>query len=234
MKSKKQTHCLKQVKNFTSPFPFKISLSSAITWLTVIYFSGILGLLIPTSRPWFELATPLSLLISVLFLLYFHQDWNIYFTGFMAFAFIAGFGIEVIGVKTGMIFGSYTYKTTLGYKVLEVPLLIGINWLMLTYATGVLFAPLKVSPLIKSIMAALLMTGIDYTIEPIAILHNYWDWHNALIPVQNYLAWFFISLMLAFIFYLLPFSKENPLAKYLIIIQVSFFILLQLGHRFID
>lgn len=229
--SKQQFTFNQQVKNSIVPFPFKISLSSAVIWLVIIHFFGILGLLIPVSRPWFEMATPLSLLASMLLLLYFHQDWNIYFTGFLILAFTVGFGVEVIGVKTGMIFGSYVYKTTLGYKLLDVPLLIGINWLMLAYASGVLFAPLKLPLFMKSSMAALLMTGMDYVIEPIAILHNYWHWHNTHVPLQNYLAWFFVSFALESAFYLLPFGKKNPLAKYLIAIQLSFFILLQLGHR---
>lgn len=214
--------------------PFKVSLSAAVAWLAVIHFFGIIGLLIPITRPWFEMATPLSLLVSVLLLLYFHQDWNGYFVGFVVLAFTVGFGIEVVGVKTAMIFGSYAYETTLGYKLLEVPLLIGVNWLMLAYASGVVFSPLRTSIIFKSMLAALLMTGMDYIIEPVAIAHNYWDWQDSVIPVQNYVAWFLVSFILECAFYLLPFGKKNQLAHYLIAIQGLFFVLLQLGHLLTD
>lgn len=219
------------VKDFTISAPFRIPLTTAVGWLAVIHFFGMIGLLLPFSRPWFELATPLSLLTSALLLFYFHQYWNSYFAGFMILAFMAGFGIEVVGVRTGNIFGSYTYETTLGYKLLDVPLLIGVNWLMLSYACGVCFAPLRAPLPLKSLLAALLMTGMDYVIEPVAIIHHYWDWTQAVIPLQNYLAWFLVSFVLACIFYLLPFGKKNPLAKYLIVIQLLFFVLLQIGHH---
>jgi putative membrane protein len=45
---------------------------------------------------------------------------------------VAGFFIEAIGVNTGLIFGNYVYKTTLGWKFLETPLIIGVNWILLT------------------------------------------------------------------------------------------------------
>ncbi len=215
-------------------FPLKISLSSAVVWLVVVHFFGILGLLLPFSRPWFELATPLSLMLSVLLLLYFHSDWNGYFIAFLVFTYMAGFGIEVAGVKTSMIFGSYAYKTTLGYKWLDVPLMIGINWLILTYTSCVVCFSLKLPIIVKSILAALLMTAMDFLIEPVAILHNYWEWHGAAIPIQNYTAWFFVSFTLCLVFYLLPFDKKNPLAKYLLIVQLFFFLLLQFGHKMID
>jgi len=48
---------------------------------------------------------------------------------------IIGFLIEVIGVKTGYIFGRYYYGQSLGYHLLSVPLLIGLNWGVLLYST---------------------------------------------------------------------------------------------------
>jgi putative membrane protein len=36
--------------------------------------------------------------------------------------------LEVVGVKTGLIFGEYKYGSTLGIKLFEVPLIIGFNW----------------------------------------------------------------------------------------------------------
>src|SRR5689334_23098853 len=37
---------------------------------------------------------------------------------------------EVIGVATGAIFGAYSYGEVLGFKLLEVPLIIGLNWVV--------------------------------------------------------------------------------------------------------
>ncbi len=206
--------------------------TSAALLLTVHGF-GLLGLLMPWSRPWFEAATPLSLLLSAALLLYFHQDWRSAFLAFVAVAVLTGFLIEVAGVQTQAIFGAYTYQGSLGWKVLEVPLVIGVNWLMLVYAAGALWAPLRLHFLLKSLGAAALMTGMDYLIEPLAIAHHYWAWTEGAIPWQNYLGWFAVSFALQIVFYTLPFRKENPLAKYIIGIQAAFFMLWKVGYHWL-
>ncbi len=198
--------------------------------LLTVHGFGLLGLLLPWSRPWFEAATPFSLLLSAGLLLYYHHDWRPAFLVFVAVAVLTGFFIEVAGVQTQAVFGAYTYQTSLGLKVLHVPLVIGINWLMLVYAIGVLCDPLRMHWLLKSMVAAVLMTGMDYLIEPFAMAHHYWVWAGASIPWQNYLGWFVVSFALQIVFYTLPFCKENPLAKYLMIIQAAFFILWQISY----
>lgn len=210
----------------------QISIPAAVGILITVHFFGLLGLLIPVTRPLFEIATPINLLLSAFLLFYFHRDWNVPFLFFVAFTFLTGYWIEVIGVKSQLIFGEYFYKTALGFKVLDVPVIIGINWLILVYAMGVIVYPLKIHFFIKSLLAAALMTGMDYIIEPVAIFHNFWAWGDLKVPLQNYVGWYLTSVFLESVFYLLPFHKDNPLAKYLIIIQLSFFILLQIGHSF--
>ena len=41
---------------------------------------------------------------------------------------LIGFIFEIIGVKTGLIFGHYKYCNGLGTKVFDVPLIISLNW----------------------------------------------------------------------------------------------------------
>ena len=75
--------------------------------------------------------------MTVALLLYFHRDWRSSSFGiFVVSVTLIGYWIEVIGVHTSLIFGDYAYDTTLGFKVLDVPLMIGINWLMMTYLCG--------------------------------------------------------------------------------------------------
>lgn len=213
---------------------FRLDVRTATGILATVHFFGVIGLLIPLTRPWFEAATPFSLLLSAFLLFYFQRGWNTAFIFFMIFTFLAGYGIEVLGVKTRLIFGDYFYKTALGFKVLEVPPLIGINWLMLVYAAGVILHPLKQHFIIKSTLAAALMTGMDFFIEPVAITHNFWEWADQQVPAQNYLGWYLISFALVILFYRLPFHKTNPMAKYLIMVQIIFFLLLQIGHYYHD
>src|SRR6187402_1961516 len=65
--------------------------------------------------------TPLNLIVNIAMLLYFHKDWNRNFIISAIVIAIAGFAIEVIGVKTGAVFGNYFYGKSLGFKILEVP-----------------------------------------------------------------------------------------------------------------
>jgi putative membrane protein len=75
---------------------------------------------------------------------------------------------------------------------------------------------------------ALLATFFDFTIEPVAIKLNFWQWQNHEIPVFNYACWFIISAVLLRLFKWLHFNKDNHFAVHLFIIQYLFFIALQL------
>jgi putative membrane protein len=44
------------------------------------------------------------------------------------------------------------------------------------------------------------MTFFDYLMEPAAIKLGYWVWQGSVIPFQNYLAWFVLGLLFAFLF----------------------------------
>lgn len=61
---------------------------------------------------------------------------------FLIFALIT-FIIEVVGVKTGLIFGRYHYLDRLGIALFNVPLLIGILWSTLLFATYSVASHLK-------------------------------------------------------------------------------------------
>ncbi len=108
----------------------------AIIFLAVTHAAGVIGLLFPGSRLWFQGATPFHLLLTIAVLLYFHRDWRTSFWIFVSSVLLIGYWVEVLGVHTSLIFGSYAYDTTLGWKVLEVPLMIAVNWLLLTYLCG--------------------------------------------------------------------------------------------------
>ena len=127
-------------------------------------------------------------------------------------------------MKTGWPFGHYTYGQTLGLEVMDVPLTIGINWFLLTYIFGNLtstYAPR--SEYLRVPLAALLMTGLDMLIEPIAVQSDYWAWHTDLIPVSNYLGWFGVSLVMQFLYGSAKISSSNLLAFYLLFAQLIFF-----------
>ncbi|MBL7889309.1 MAG: carotenoid biosynthesis protein, partial [Bacteroidia bacterium] len=140
----------------------------------------------------------------------------------------AGFFLEVAGIHTGVIFGNYQYGKTLGTQFLNVPLVMGFNWLMLIYSAGVIFESLKANKYIKSLFGAGLLVSLDLLLEPVAMKYDFWAWSNGTIPLQNYVAWFIAAFFMLLLFYNLNFSKNNRLALLLYIVQFVFFSILNI------
>ncbi|RRB03902.1 carotenoid biosynthesis protein [Larkinella rosea] len=197
-----------------------------LTLLILAYTAGIIGLQMPSLSPLFRSLVPYNLLGSLLLLLFFHTDWKPSFLFYGILAIKLGFLIEVLGVHTGFVFGNYVYGETLGWKLWEVPVVIGFNWLMLTYCCGVIFDRFLVPVYLKTILAASLMVLLDLLIEPVAIRLDFWNWFGAPVPIRNYLGWWIVSLVLLAIWYGLPFRKQNRLALPLLTLQFLFFAIL--------
>ena len=199
--------------------------------LPLMYLAGFIGLNVPATAPLFRLLTPFNLIASLILLLLFHTDWRSSFGLYCLTAFGVGFLAEVVGVHTGLLFGDYSYGTVLGWKVAEVPLTIGTNWLLLTYLCGSVVDRLPLRVPLKILLAAGLMTLLDILIEPVAVQLDFWTWHTATIPLSNYLGWYGVSAVVFGVFYLLPFQKKNALAPLLLLLQFLFFGLNGIAHQ---
>jgi len=107
--------------------------------------------------------------------------------------------------------------------------MIGVNWILVIYSTGMLllYAGLK-NPVLGAIVGALMVTALDYFIEPVAISYDYWSWTEATIPLQNYIAWFVFSFIMLRFFYAMKFAEKNRAALVLFIIQFVFFFALNM------
>lgn len=191
--------------------------------LPMMYLAGLIGLNIPAAAPLFQVLTPFNLIASLGLLLLFHTDFRPAFLTYSLLAFAVGFLVEVAGVATGLIFGQYAYGDTLGFKLAEVPLVIGTNWLMLSMVCGSITDRLAVPVWAKVLLAATLMTLLDVLIEPVAMRLDFWQWAGGIVPWQNYAAWFVVSTVLFVAYFKLPFRKENALAPLLLLLQFLFF-----------
>lgn len=194
--------------------------------LIVIYGVGVLGLLYPKTKDLFQALVPFNLIFSAIILFRFHRDWRLDFIALASGIFVAGILVEIIGVHTNLIFGEYWYGDTLGVKIAGVPVIIGLNWLLLVYCTGSMVYKLRAHKIIRAIIASALMVLIDFFIEPVAIEFNFWRWSTVDIPVQNYIAWFVISFIFLLFYYFTHFRKSNKIAPALYIILLVFFAVL--------
>lgn len=202
-------------------------------FLVIFYLVGIVGFINPSTREFFSRLTPLALLLSAGFLIWFHQPkFNLKMLLAFSFIFIFSFLIEAIGVKTGVIFGEYIYGKGLGIKVLETPLLIGLNWLMLVYCTKIIAERIFENQTTMLFSAPFLMVVYDLILEQAAPLLGMWTWAGGKIPMQNYISWY----LLAFLFHLLlqktKIRFSNQLAAPVFVIQFMFFVVLVIYFLF--
>ncbi len=202
---------------------------TAVLVLSIVYAVGIAGLLIPI-HPDFIFLTPLNLLFSVGLMLYYHKPRNVFFWWFIGICYSVGFLSELIGVQTGLIFGSYQYGSVLGPKLFDTPLMIGVNWVMVTYCAGMTISVLfpSLNKLAAAGLAALLMVGLDVLIEPVAITQGFWSWKGDSIPIQNFIGWFVIGFILQLLFHFKLRHQPNFVAIALFILQFLFFGILYL------
>ncbi|WP_439473771.1 carotenoid biosynthesis protein [Algoriphagus formosus] len=204
---------------------YTLRLTIARIVILVLHGVGILGLSLPEYQDWFLALTPVQLLSSLLIILLFHRGWNDSFPIFAAAAFWIGFGAELIGIHTGYLFGDYVYGPTLGPKLWDVPIIIGVNWFILAYLTGSVFRKVP-NDYYAAFLGALAMTALDYIIEPVAVALDFWYWKFDLIPVENYLGWFGVSFVVHLIFRKAKFEKFNPIALLLLLTLIVFFTVL--------
>jgi uncharacterized membrane protein len=191
--------------------------------IVAVYLVGIIGMSLPVLRPYFQILTPFHLLFSCMVLLYFHRDFNARFIIFVLLSFTIGFLAEVVGVQYGWIFGEYTYGDVLGFQLLGVPLIIGVNWFMLVYLTGSILHSYIDSDMLAALAGAALMVLVDFLIEPVAIALDFWQWNDETIPLSNYAGWFGVAFALHLFFRKLKFTKDNPISIYLLLAMVIFF-----------
>lgn len=158
-------------------------------------------------------------------LLYFSE--SNYFKAFvpLLIIFIGGFAVEYVGVHTGLLFGNYNYGASLGPKIEGIPIIIGINWYCIVLASASVVHSLKTNIIIQAILAGALSTALDYIIEPVAIKLDFWQWHDGIIPIWNYICWFGFASLFAFIYLKIGTSKNKP-AQYLFLIWLVFFTIL--------
>jgi bisanhydrobacterioruberin hydratase len=193
--------------------------------IAILHLVGIAGIWSPY-RADFVLLTPINLMVCLGLVLWHKKaGWS-----FIGLAYVIGFLVEVIGVKTGVLFGEYRYGQTLGLKIWETPLMIGVNWVMVTLTAGYVVNHFsQTAPVwLKIIFGSFLMIFLDILIEPVAHKLDFWAWKDDIIPLQNYLGWWITALVMMFIFFKIEKGKRNKVGVALFLVQVSFFLVLNL------
>jgi len=197
-----------------------------IAIICIVYAVGVMGFLIPSFNPLFLKLTPWNILGAFVIAWVFHKKWEAKYILLILTAGVLGFFIEYAGVKTGAIFGNYSYGKTLGMGWQGIPYLIGLNWAALIFFTGSLLSGRITNPWISAAAGAVLMTVYDFFMEPVAMRYDFWHWHSNNIPLKNYIAWFVISLGMHLLINTNTKPAKNRVASAMYFIQLGFFVLL--------
>lgn len=199
----------------------------AVAVIIVFHLVGLLGFLIPALTPYFLKLVPFHLLLMFAVIIFSYNADVKRLLLFVSGVFLCGFLVEVLGVHTGKIFGNYYYGDTLGYKIAAVPLLMGVNWVILIFSIGQMMKALKIrNSILASVIGAAILVGFDFFLEPVAMKFNYWQWDWHEIPGQNYIAWYIVAVILLKFYYALGLKQQKYIGSAMFLSQLVFFVVL--------
>lgn len=190
-------------------------------FLILVYVSGSIGFVV--NPKFFSPFTPYTLLFTC-FVFLIHQPISEkkYISAFFSIA-ILGYVIELIGINTGLLFGNYSYGNGLGLKLLDVPLIISINWAMLICAGIVTISKFFKNKFIIISVTALVVTFIDLIIEQVAHKLDFWQFEGGLPGLHNYLGWIGVVYFTSYIFYPAIIKGNFKVSLLVLILQIIFF-----------
>lgn len=196
--------------------------SEYLVW--VFQISGMIGISMGF-QDWFLPKTPLTLLVLAMLILWQSNFQSTKAKLVIAFCFFVGMTAEWIGVRYDWLFGTYYYGDNLGWKLGAVPLLIGVNWAVLSLCTARLVSKLKTHNIILvSAAGSALMIILDYFMEYCAHAFDFWHFSHGLAPARNYLSWFLIGFGLQYLIHRHRIYIPHRLAGHIYLSLLVFFI----------
>ncbi len=110
-----------------------------------------------------------------------------------------GFAAELIGVRTGIPFGRYSYSRQLGARLGGVPLLAAGAWAAMARPAWIAAGWIHPRRGPRVALAATALTAWDVFLDPRMAREGYWHWHRPGryegIPASNFLGWWITALV---------------------------------------
>jgi uncharacterized membrane protein len=124
--------------------------------------------------------------------------------GLLVVAGGGGLLAESVGVATGVPFGTYDYAGTLGPKLLAVPVVIPLAWVMMAWPALLVAARLTSSRPARVAVAAAALASWDLFLDPQMVDAGHWRWAHPspglpgvdTVPLTNYAGWAVVALVL--------------------------------------
>jgi uncharacterized membrane protein len=142
--------------------------------------------------------------------------------GYLAVVLGVGLLAEAVGVRTGLPFGDYAYAGSLGWQLLDVPLVVPLAWAMFAYPCLLVGQRLG-RPVLAGAWA---LASWDLFLDPQMVEAGHWRWldvHASLpgvadVPVSNFAGWLVVALVVMGLLARLPHVPADdraPLALFL-------------------
>lgn len=193
--------------------------------LIIFYTVGVIGMQTGMRESFLKL-TPMNLLLSFGCLYLSFKDFSLKKHVDLVLIALCGYLVEWIGIHTGLLFGRYAYGSVLGIKVDDVSLIIGLNWVLLTFGAAAIVHRWKLPLLLKALVSGVLMTALDWLIEPVAVQSGYWHWIDGTIPLYNYVCWLIFATLFSFWILKRKTVETNKVSVGLFVIIALFFAIL--------
>ncbi|WP_082234353.1 carotenoid biosynthesis protein [Halobacillus massiliensis] len=189
------------------------------------YICGVIILSFDILPSWLEWANSVFLITAGLIGgIYFTQLYGwIRGTIFSLFVIIVSIYVEHLGVKSGFLFGNYSYGENFGLKIVDTPITIGFAWLLIIGCSHELARGITQQLSLVFQKLTFLFTGsliavtMDLILDPVAFkVQQYWIWDEPGIyydiPFSNFFGWFVLSLFFHLLS-LIVFNKEEACSK---------------------
>jgi bisanhydrobacterioruberin hydratase len=201
--------------------------------LIIIYVVGAAGRLIPAARAAMDALTPWTLLLgAAMTLLAVVRPRNYRLLVWTLTTATVTFLLEAIGVRTGFPFGAYAYGTVLGFHILDVPPVIGLNWALVVLGAAYAARTATDSKIGRVLLVGALAATFDFVMEPAAVALDFWTWAAVVPPAQNYVAWFAVAAVAAVPLEYGEIEIPSALPMRLALLQVGYFAILDAALYF--
>ena len=115
----------------------------------------------------------------------------------IALSVAIGFVAEVVGVHSGIPFGSYRYADTLGPRAAGVPIIVGLAWAMMAWPAAVVARRLGRTRISQVVIGAWALASWDLFLDPQMVAAGHWTWQDPTphlpgvptVPLTNLLGW---------------------------------------------
>jgi putative membrane protein len=216
--------------NYSGPRPGRGpgTAGTALTWLLAV---AVVGLMIaypivgPAHRSGLVIATVVTFFCASVVHAGLMRGWT---WAVMLVVIAGGVGglAEIVGVRTGLPFGDFTYGDVLGVQVLGIPVIVPMGWVMIAYPAYVAARRLTQDQWAFVLVGSWALATWDVFVDPLMVHLGAWQWQHPTpalpgvpgIPLSNVGGWFVVCVVIMALLAALPRRRthdDQPVALYL-------------------